>query len=98
MPDEMRDDRTVRIDPLVFGHEADAGQTEAMNFSTLLGRDLTLEQGEAAFGGKPFAHLRAIDVRHHRCEQLDRFIIVLHAAWLGECFWYAELGLQDLDQ
>ena len=47
MTDEMRDLGAVRIDALVLGEKADAGNAEPVDFLLLLRRDLALEPDEA---------------------------------------------------
>ena len=46
--DHVRDHRAVRIDALVLGQEADAGNAEPMDLLPLLRRDLAPEPDEAA--------------------------------------------------
>ena len=93
--DEMGDLGAVRIDALVLRQEADAGQPEAMNLLTLLGRDLALEPDEAALGGKPFAQLGSVRVGHDGGQQLGRLVDVDDAVRLAEQRGRADVGRQD---
>ncbi len=93
--DEMGDLGTVRIDALVLGQEADAGNAEPINLPPLLRRDLALEPDEAALGGEPPAQLGGIDVRHHRGEQFGCFVDVDDPVRLGEQRGRAHVGRQD---
>ena len=57
--DQVRDFGAVRIDALVLGQEADAGQAELVDLALLLRRDLALEPDEALFGAEPIAQFQS---------------------------------------
>ena len=95
MADLMRDRRPVRIDALVLGEEADAGETEAVNFLLLLGGDFALEPDEAALRRQPLAHFAGVEIGHHRGQQFDRLVDVDQLARLGEQRRCLDVGGDD---
>ena len=94
--DHMRHHRAVRIDALVLGQEADAGNAELVDLLLLLGRDLALEPDEAALRRQPFAHFARIEIGQGRGQQLDRLVHIDDLARLGEQRRRAHVGREDL--
>jgi hypothetical protein len=82
--DQVRDLGAVRVHPLVLGDEADAGNTQAMDFLLLFGRDLALKPDEASLRGKATAHLGRFEIGQHRTQKLNCLVDVDEPAWLGE--------------
>ena len=94
--DHVRDLGAVRVDALVLGQKADAGQAEPVNLLALLGRDLALEPHEAALGAEPVAQLGRVELGHRRGEQLGRLVDVDDAMGLAEQRRRAHIGREDL--
>ena len=93
--DLVRDDRAVRIDALVLGQEADAGNAEPVHFALLLRRDLALEPDEAALRRQTVAHFLGVEVGQRRGEQFDRLVDVDQLARLGEQRRRLDVGGED---
>ena len=68
----VRNHRAVRIDALVLGEEADAGNSQPVNLLLLLRRDFALEPDEAALGRQPVAQFAGVKIGQHGGEQLFR--------------------------
>ena len=64
--DLVRDHRPVRIDALVLGEEADAGNAEPVDFLLLLRRDFALEPDEAALRRQALAHFGGVEIGQYR--------------------------------
>ena len=85
----------VRIDALVLGEEADAGNAEPVNLALLLGRDLALEPDEAALGGEPLAQFLGVEIGQLGGELLFRVVDVDQLARLGEQRRRLHVGGED---
>ena len=91
----------VRIDALVVGQEADAGDAEAVNLRLLLGRQLALDPDEAdALLARLLrelgAQLRGVQLGQHGGEEFDRLVLVVDVAGLGEDRDGTDVGGEDL--
>ena len=82
-PDHLRDRRTVRIDALVLGQEADAGNAETVNLALLLGRNLALEPDEAAIRRQSLAQFLGVEIGQCGGELLLGVVDVDELARLG---------------
>ncbi len=95
--DEMRDHGAVRIDALVLGQEADAGQAEPVDLArAACGVISRLSQTKRRLEDEPLAQLRRVEVGQHGGEQFDRLVDVDDAVRLGEQRGRAHVGREDL--
>ncbi len=95
VPDLVRNHRPVRIDALVLGEEADAGNAEPVNLLLLLGADLALEPDEAALRRQALAHFGGVEIGQHRGEQFLRLVHVDELARFGEQRRRLHVGGED---
>ena len=94
--DLVRDHRPVRIDALVLGEEADAGNAEPVDLLLLLGVISRLSQTKPRFDDKPLAHFVGVEIGQHRGEQFLRLVDVDELARLGEQRRRLHVGGEDL--
>ena len=59
--EHMRADRSVGIDALVFGDQADARQSEMEDFVALMRRHLALHPNEALLRAEPLAQIAGVE-------------------------------------
>ena len=94
--DLVRHHRAVRIDALVLGQEADAGNAEPVNLLLLLGTDLALEPDEAALRRQALAHFVGVEIGQHRGQQFFGFVHVDELARFGEQRRRLDVGGENL--
>ena len=95
-PDQMRDRRTGRIDPLVLAQEADAGNAELVDVLLLLRRDLALQPDKTLARRQARARLRLVEVRQRRGQKFDRLVLVDDAPGLTEQARRLDVGGEHL--
>ncbi len=80
----MRGNRAIGVDSHIFRREADAGKTEVENLRLLLRRHMPLDPDEAFLRAETLAQLFGVDVRQHRGDHLDGFVLVDNTPGFGE--------------
>src|SRR3974390_1275638 len=94
--DLVRRNGAVRVDALVFGEEADAGNAEPVHFLLLLGRDLALEPDETTLRRQPVAHFLRVEIWQGGGEQFDRLVRIDQLARFGEQRGRFDVGRENL--
>ena len=92
----MRAERTVGIDALVLGPEADAWQAEAINLFLLFWRDLALDPHETLARSELVAQFLCIQIGQDGGDEFGRLVLVDDAARLGKERDRSDVGRHDL--